>query len=304
MEFNQLRYFQAAAKTGNVTKASEILNVTQPNISRSIARLEEELGVALFEHRKGKIKLNEYGRVFLSSIEVAFSELETGIQTVHRLYEINQGTLSLACSIDDFLPDILKEFSLRYPRIGIRQFSLPFDTMIERILDRSLNIAITNREIDDERIVFRILDRKEYVILMHNGHPLASRAEISIGQLKDEKFICDSTRLDPETFKKICISAGFTPDIAFEVESTELIFRLLEGKAGIAAVPVPQYAKMVSQFTSSKIAALKIKDEFPLTLIGVAYHKGYVMTESAELFIDFIQNWLAEEERTIAGLDI
>ena len=111
MEFSQLNYFRTVARTGNISQAARELFVTQPNLSRSIARLEGELGVPLFEHRKGKVVLNEYGRIFLSGVENAFGELNTCIQTVQRLYENNQNILSLGCSIDGFLPDILQPFS-------------------------------------------------------------------------------------------------------------------------------------------------------------------------------------------------
>ncbi len=304
MEFNQLRYFQTVAKTGNVSKASEILFVTQPNISKSIARLEDEIGVQLFDHRKGKITLNEYGRVFLSSVEVAFSELTTGVQTVQRLFETSQGTLSLACSIDDFLPDLLKQFSLQHPEIGIRQLSHSFSTIIEHLLDRSLNIAITSQEIKDERIVFELLGRKDYVILVHKSHLLASEGEVHVSQLRDEKFICDSTRLNLEKLRDICIKQGFAPDVAFEVESSDLIFQLIEGNAGIALVPVPQFAKFVSQNRDHHISVLKIKDDIPPAMIGVAYHKGYVISKSAEMFIAFIREWLAGEDRLIEKLGL
>ena len=87
MDLSQLHYFRTAARTGNLSQAARELFVTQPNLSRSMARLETELGVPLFEHRKGKVVLNEYGRIFLSGVENVFGELNTCMQTVQRLYE-------------------------------------------------------------------------------------------------------------------------------------------------------------------------------------------------------------------------
>ncbi len=299
MDFTQLRYFQSVAKTGNVTKASETLNVTQPNVSRGIARLEEEIGVPLFSHRKGKIALNDYGRALLSSVEAAFSELATGVQTVQRLHAARQGTLTLACSIDDFLPDLLQRFSLERPEIGIRQFSHPYRTLVDRLLDRSLDIAITGETFEDRRIVYELLGEKDYAIILPEGHALSGESPIRLEKLKDEKFVCDRTRLDPDTLGRVCEEHGFTPEIAFEVESTELVFRLVEGGAGIACVPVPQYVKMRSLHEDSRITVHGIGDDFPPSRIGVAYHKGYVLPESAELFIAFMKSWLAEEEHAI-----
>ena len=117
MDLSQLHYFRTAARTGNLSQAARELFVTQPNLSRSIARLETELGVPLFEHRKGKVVLNEYGRIFLSGVENVFGELNTCMQTVQRLYENSQKMLSLGCSIDGFLPDVLQSFSRVHPPV-------------------------------------------------------------------------------------------------------------------------------------------------------------------------------------------
>lgn len=302
MEFTQLRYFQTVAKTGNVSRASEILHVSQPNISKSIARLEDEIGVLLFEHRKGKITLNEYGRIFLSSVDIAFSELTTGVQTVQRLHETNQGTFSLACSMDDFLTDVLKSFSHQYPEIGIRQFSYPFQVIIDRLLDRSLHLAITSEVISDDKIVFELLGEKEYVILMHKNHSLAGKSEVSIWDLRDEKFICDSTRLNLSKLKDVFSSGGVEPLVPFEVGNFELLYQFLESNAGIAFVPIPMYAKIVSEHRDSNIRASGILESIPPAIIGIAYHKGYVFTRSAELFLDFFKEWLKKEERAIGKL--
>ena len=64
MDFSQLNYFRAAARHGNLTHAAEELYISQPGLSRYLSRLEEELGVPLFERRKGKITLNTYGQLF------------------------------------------------------------------------------------------------------------------------------------------------------------------------------------------------------------------------------------------------
>ena len=65
MELMQLRYFAAVARLGNISRAAQELYVTQPNLSKSIARLEEELGVPLFDHRKGKLPSTTMGAAFL-----------------------------------------------------------------------------------------------------------------------------------------------------------------------------------------------------------------------------------------------
>lgn len=302
MELSQLRYFQMVARTENISKAAQSLYITQPNLSKSIARLEQELGVPLFDHRKGKIILNDYGRLFLSSVNLAFDHLNTGVESIHRLYEANQNVLSLACPIDDFLPDVLKQFSLLYPSIGIRQFSYAPDVLIERLMDRNLTLAVTSWEVKEDSLQFDLLGNKEYVVLIHRDHPLAGQDSVSIREMAGEKFICDTSRLNRRNLTKICKEQGFEPNVGYEVESSELIYRLLEGNAGIAFMPISQYAKIKSLHPDSPIRCLTIQDDIPPAIIGVVYHKNYVFTQAATLFVDFLRQWLAREEETIRQL--
>ena len=69
MELSQLRYFIAVAELGNMSKAAETLFVSQPNLSTSISRLEEEVGAPLFERRRGKISLNQNGALLLKNVK-------------------------------------------------------------------------------------------------------------------------------------------------------------------------------------------------------------------------------------------
>ena len=157
MELTQLNYFRTVARMGNMSRAAQELFITQPNLSRSIARLEAEVGVPLFDHRKGRIVLNDCGRVFLASVELALGELASGVQTVQRLYENSQNVLSLACTIDGFLPDMLREFSFLHPDVGIRQFAYDQAKAAEHLLDRTLTLAVTARPPEHGQLAFELL---------------------------------------------------------------------------------------------------------------------------------------------------
>ena len=179
MEISQLKYFAAVARLGNVSKAAQELYVTQPNLSKSIARLEEELGVPLFEHRKGKILLNDYGRMFLSSVNLSLAELESGVQSIQRMYESSQNILALGSSIDDLLPDV-RDFAQVHPEIGIRQFGCSPSELAERLERRILDLAIAARPVPGDALVFEELGRSEFVILVGRNHRLAGRTYVRV----------------------------------------------------------------------------------------------------------------------------
>ena len=117
---SRTKYFQAVARNGNMTERPRELYITQPNLSKRIAQLEEEIGVPLFEHRKGKIVLNDYGRIFLSSVDIAFAELKAGMENVQRTYTLNQNILSLGSNILHYLAIRLPRFSEAHPK-SVRQ---------------------------------------------------------------------------------------------------------------------------------------------------------------------------------------
>ena len=104
MELSQLRYFTAVAQLGNMSKAAETMFVSQPNLSTSLSRLEEEVGVPLFERRRGKIILNQSGECFLHHVEQALATLDKGIQEVRGLNVGRCEPLSIACMVDDTIP--------------------------------------------------------------------------------------------------------------------------------------------------------------------------------------------------------
>lgn len=301
MDLNQLRYFQMVAKTGNVSKAAEKLFITQPNLSKSIARLEDELGVPLFEHRKGKILLNEYGRVFLGSVELAFHELTHGQQTIQRMYETNQHVLRLGCCVDDFLPDLLRDFTVKYPDVGLRQFNCAYDDVAEKLLDQSADIIITNRPSANENIRYIELGRQEYVLLLNAAHPLAGREGVWLEELKDEKFICDSSRMNLNELKAICQPRGFDPAVVYEVESSALIYHLLELNSGVSFMPMPQVLKIrrVSPEYTEKIHMAYILDDIPKASIGLACHRNFVFNYAANCLMEHIQRFFQEEVQAL-----
>lgn len=302
MELTQLKYFQTVARLGNVSRAAQALYVTQPNLSKSISRLEDELGVPLFDHRKGKIELNEYGRIFLTSVELSLSELAAGQRTIQRLYESSQNVLSLGSSIDDFLPDVLKDFAPLHPEVGIRQFSCSPEELENRLLDRSLDMAVTSRAPVSEALACELLGEKDFVILTGREHPLAGRAEVSVAELAEERFICDRSRMDLDTLRTICAAQGFEPNVAFEVESTNLIYRLLAGNTGVAFMPTAQMTKLDREYPEGSIAMLRIREPIPSANLYLVYPRDAALSSAAQLLRDFLLGWLDREERLLREL--
>ncbi len=295
MELSQLRYFQAVARTGNITRAARQLYITQPNLSKSISRLEEELGVPLFDHRKGKVVLNDYGRIFLASVDTILSELEIGTRAVQRMYEATEHMLSLASNLPGYLPDILPAFSRQNPDIGIRQRDATVEELLQHLQDRSISLAISNQVLKDPSIEFTQLSQTHYVVALSRAHPLAGRNILSLTDLAEESFICDNGRLHVEALTALCQAHGFTPKIGFEVQSTDLLRRLLVANHGPAIIPVTLGCQLKRDCEDGSICLLPLQEELPPVIIGIALRKDQPPTQAVQRFIRYLQDCIQEE---------
>ena len=97
-----------------------------------------------------------------------------------------------------------------------------------------------------------------------------------------------------------CRARGFEPTVAYEVESTGLVYRLLEQGAGAALMPVSQMLRLRTLHPDTAIRVLPLGEGLPPASLGVSYHKGYALTDAANAFIDFASAWLAQEEAKLA----
>ena len=125
MEWQQLEYFRVVAKTEHFRKASELLAISQPALSRSINKLEEELGISLFDRTGRSVKLNKFGRLFLKRVENGLNEISIGIQEINQLKNPYTGTISIAFLQTlgiTVLPEIISHCTKQYPYVEIQLY--------------------------------------------------------------------------------------------------------------------------------------------------------------------------------------
>lgn len=296
MNFSNLHYFQAVARHGNLSQAAKELYITQPGLSRYLSRLEDEIGVPLFERRKGRIELNTYGHILLGSVDLAFDQLKKGIETIHQLYSRDQNILSVACSIEDFLIDRLKDFSPLHPEIGIRQFSYSLAEIEAQLLRQNLDFAICAHPIQNDKIKYDQLSNCPWVLICNRDNPLAQESAVYLSQAKDEIFVCESARLNRKQLETLCHKSGFTPRISHEIENGYILTNLLEANTGVALAPLAFSVKLDSHFPHHHLKVLRLKDEdFPRAEIGIAYLGEKKQSSSAICFMEHLHK-CAENE--------
>ena len=194
MELRVLRYYLTVAREENITRAADMLHITQPTLSRQMAELEEELNTRLFERTNRKIVLTESGMLLRRRAEELISladkvqqEFQSGGDELTGLISIGSG---VTAAVSACLPKLLQDYAQKYPQV---RFELHTGTAagIKDLLDKGLlDIGILMEPIEVEKYDFVRLPVKEVRgILMPADDPLAQKPAIAPGDLQDLPLI-------------------------------------------------------------------------------------------------------------------
>ena len=192
--FRVLRYYLTVAREENITRAADMLHITQPTLSRQMAELEEELNTRLFERTNRKIVLTESGMLLRRRAEELISladkvqqEFQSGGDELTGLISIGSG---VTAAVSACLPKLLQDYAQKYPQV---RFELHTGTAagIKDLLDKGLlDIGILMEPIEVEKYDFVRLPEKEvWGILMPADDPLAQKTAITPGDLQDLPLI-------------------------------------------------------------------------------------------------------------------
>lgn len=184
MEIRVLRYFLAVAQEGNISKAAELLHITQPTLSRQMMNLEEELGVILFQRGKQQILLTENGILFQQRAkEIVLLADKTQREFVTQKNKVS-GVISIGCvesTAMKFLPELLEEFSRKYPMVQYDLYSGYGDDIKEKIDRGLLDIGILIEPVEISKYEYMHLPQSDrWGLFMKKDMPLAGKPSIRI----------------------------------------------------------------------------------------------------------------------------
>jgi DNA-binding transcriptional LysR family regulator len=288
MEWQQLEYFRAVAQTEHFTKAAELLVISQPALSRSITKLEEELGVLLFDRLGRNVRLNSFGRVFLKHVERAIHEIHSGIEEINQLKDPASGTIALAFLLSlglNILPDIIRKFNHEYPRVEFRLYQSATPFILKYLLDGEADLCLTGPVNNQPGISWHKLIDEELFAYLPADHRLARQSTVRLAELAAEPFISlkrgYGMRTLTETF---CEQAGFVPQIKFEGDDVATIVGLVSSGLGVTLIPT------FSGIDSARIKRLPISEPLCQREVGLAWQEERILSPSVELFRSFVMN--------------
>ena len=193
MELRTLRYFLAAAQEENITRAADILHVTQPTLSRQMMDLEKELGTTLMLRGKNGLTLTDDGIFFRQRAE-EIVELANRLERtfVERNAEIS-GIIAIGASEavgSRLFAKLIKHFSDKYPLVQFHLYNEMADNIKDRLDKGLVDVGLLLEPVDTLKYDFVRLSQKEtWGILMRDDHPLAERETIAPDEISEYPLI-------------------------------------------------------------------------------------------------------------------
>ena len=292
MELYTMRYVLAVAELGSFSLASQACHVGQPALSQQVARLEKELGLALFTRSSRGVALTEAGREFVRRAGEIVQRADA-LQAEMALYAgVRRGTLNLGIITSlqciDF-GGLLSAFCGSYPDVSVNIVQDGTHRLLELLMDRKIDAAFLNRPMSGipSGLAFVKLGEDVYSLAVPTLHPLAKREQASLRELRDEHFIFHQTgQVASELCLAACRAAGFEPNIVCRSASPTTGLYMVQGGLGVALLPSEEFsARKLKGITELKLKEKIVKE------VGAAWRKD-ISSPLVDAIVGFSQEWV------------
>lgn len=190
MEFEQLRHFVKVADLGSFTRAAGEVYLSQPALSRSIARLETELGQPLFDRKTRKIALTDAGAVVLERARAVLAmveDLKTQIRDDGKTGRIRLGAIPTIAPY--FLPQLLKSFSKDFPHAQVIVQEDTTASLLTKLSEAEIDLAILARPLETKYVEVEDLFAEELFVVLSAENPLGRKKSLQLCDLESEPFV-------------------------------------------------------------------------------------------------------------------
>lgn len=295
MEWQQLEYFQTLARMQHVTRAAETLSLSQPALSRSIARLEEELGVPLFDRQGRSIQLNRYGQLFLKRVNRMMREFEEGKNELHDLVHPEHGEVAIGFLHTlgtTLIPDLIGSFRSHSPHISFELMQNHSYSLLEHLALGELDLCLIAEPTETKMPIQWIpLWSEEIFAIVPHGHQLAGTQTITLHEISDASFISLKKGYAlRQTTDRLFAQIGKSPKITFEGEEAATVAGLVAAGLGVSLLPD------LRGLDKSKIVQIPVSEPKCQRVIGLALVEGRYLSPAALRFKEFVLGFFSNNQ--------
>jgi DNA-binding transcriptional LysR family regulator len=279
MSLSKYEVFNTVVESGNLTKAAEVLNLTQAAVSYSIANLESELGFTLLIRSRSGITLTSNGERILKYIRTILHWDEKMKQEVASINGLEVGTVRIGAFTSvciQWLPKCIKHFKEEHPFIEIKIFQGDYEDVDKWITNGVIDFGfITLPSLKSFEPI--PLKKDRILCIIPNNHPVSNQEKIRIEQLENESFIAN------HDIKRLLKGTGITLKQSFDMIDDHAIVAMVENELGVSIMP-----ELVLQGIPHKLRVLSLEPE-QYRMIGIAALSLKELSPAAKKFIEYIK---------------
>ena len=282
MTLTQLQYTIAVAEEGNFTQAAEKCFVTQPTLSMQVQKLEDELGIKLFNRNTKPITLTTIGEKIIDQAKMILKEanrMEDIVSTEKGFVGGNFRLGIIPTVMPTLLPMFLNTFIKRFPKVNLKIEELNTAAIIEELKNGKLDAGIAATPLDDVKIIEKPLYYEPFVGYIPEPHPLSKLKTLALSDLeKMDVLVLEDGHCFRDHVLKICQTPNFSHTFNLKSGSFETLIHLANDGLGMTLLPylqtrnlTPQNAKNLRSFESPEpareISLIYSKSQLKLPII-------------------------------------
>lgn len=296
-----LRQFVAAGREEHMTRAAELLGIPQPTLSRSIARLEAELGVPLFTRPGRSVKLTRHGRYLLESSERVLLTLAASLERLTGEADPARGRVALGFLHTfggEIVPRLMRDFRASHPAVRFALVQDGSQRLLARLRDGELDLCLTSPLPPGPDVLARALAEQRIDLFVPAGHRLAGQRDgMPLAEAAAEDFIVMEPGYGLRTITDaMCRAAGFEPRVTFEGEEADTARGLVGAGLGVSLLPAT-----ASSLADPSVVPVRITAPRAARTVGIAWAADRPLTDPAAAFRDFALTYAGRLPETEAG---
>ena len=298
LNLRQVEAFRAFMITGTVSKAAEIMHITQPAVSRLIGDFEYAVGFSLFDRAKRKLSPTKDCHALFKEVERTFAGLDHIESTANQIRNMQTGHLNIAAMpmlATHFLPDVIANFEALHPGIAINLTTWPREQALDWMLSQQYDLGFVTLPVDDNALIVEPFPVSEAFCILPLGHKLCSKDVIQASDLRGENFISLARGIHfrhviDQVFRENNVQVNST----LEVSSTSIICELVSRGLGVSIIGL----STINEHTNSGIVTRPFRPLIPYEL-GMVFPKQHSISKIARGFADTAHQTFKEKGRDI-----
>ena len=286
MDFEQLRTFLEVSRHKSFSRAAQKLSLTQPAISAQIRSLEQEVGAQLFDRSGGKVTFTAAGRIFEPFAEHCLDCHAHIVLAVGEMQRSPRGEISISANESTclyVLPHVFTQFKQQYSRVGLSIVRAERARTLEAVLNREVDFGVVALPVKDPRFIVEWIHKDELVLVVSPGHALARGEKVRIEEVARAPLLLPKHGRQREQLDLLFSSRDLHPNVAMELDSSELLKRFVAAGMGIGFLA---RSNVVDAEQAGTLKILPVESVRLQRDLAIVFRKDRALSRAAQAFIE------------------